>query len=101
MLVNFLLIMVAWLNMFLRFKSVKSKYTVRDRFSKGKSSHVNQGSKRFGVKITIVNFTRQEGLGDIASTNGLCPPKISLPEFIGSRNLTMKVDRSRKSELPR
>ena len=39
--------------------------------------------ERFRVKIEIVNFTRQEGLGNMASTNGLRPPKISSPEFIG------------------
>ena len=55
---------------------------VRDQISKGKSSQVNQGSERFGVQIEIVNFTRQEGLGDMASTNGLCPPKVSSPVFI-------------------
>ena len=74
---------------------------VRDQISKGKSSQVNQGSERFGVQIEIVNFTRQEGLGDMASTNGLCPPKISSPEFIRSWNLVTKVDLSRKLELPR
>ena len=95
MLVNFLLIVVAWLNMCLRFKSVKFEYTVKDRIPKGKLSHVGRCSERFGVKIEIVNFTRLEGLGDMASTNRLHPPKISLPEFIGSQNLMTNVDLSK------
>ena len=68
---------------------------------KGKLSHVDRCLERFRVKIEIVNFTRLEGLGDMASTNGLRPPKISLPEFIGSWNLTTKVNLSQKSESPR
>ena len=54
-------------------------------FLRRKSSQVNRGLK--GLELVWSqdfnkNFTRQEGLSEVASTNGLRPLKISLPKFI-------------------
>ena len=58
--------------------------TGKDRIPKGKLSHMDWCLERIGVKVKIVNFTRLEGLGDMALTNRLCPFKISSPDFFGS-----------------